>query len=430
MVTNSAGGVLERYSYDAFGKTRNLNGSDIAAGTSMRSPSMRRGFTGHEMLSELNGGLIHMNGRIYDPNLGRFMTADPTVQFEGYSQSYNRYSYVLNNPLSFTDPTGFGLGEFAAAFEDSVKDPFTIEKSYYAFSKFPGAQDVSKFMMQNSWARALGHQAASSIPYAGWAVNAYLSGYDVWYQGGTHADIERAWAVSIGSAVASKLADKYINADSSPFFNALAHGAIGCAAADAGGGDCGRGATQSFALTLAKNYLPKAIAYLQSQTAGDAMTNGTTNSVDESESRSDTMRDVEPNAEITAQAGDKVAAVIYLRTGPNGECYVGSCLDARFPARQVEHDRKTGRVNRYKPLEQVPDSLRDMAEETLIRKYGGPAKQGGALENRRYQMNNDRYNNAGGTTPKPTGGAGGNLPTPTGAPSGWFPGAPPRRQPF
>lgn len=204
-----------------------------------------------------------MNGRIYDPNLGRFMTADPTVQFASYSQSYNRYSYVLNNPLSLTDPTGFGLGEFAAAWDDMIRNPTEIEKSYYAVSKFPGMQDVSNFMMQNSWARALGHQAASSIPYAGWAVNAYLSGYDVWYQGGTHADIERAWVVSVGSAAASKYADEYVNADSSPFINALAHGAIGCAAADAGGGDCGRGAAQSFALTAARNYLPAAIAYLQ-----------------------------------------------------------------------------------------------------------------------------------------------------------------------
>ena len=49
-----------------------------------------------------------MNGRVYDPELGRFLSADPTVQFVANLQSYNRYSYVLNNPLSFTDPTGFG----------------------------------------------------------------------------------------------------------------------------------------------------------------------------------------------------------------------------------------------------------------------------------------------------------------------------------
>ena len=48
-----------------------------------------------------------MGGRIYDPELGRFMTADPIVQAPLFSQSYNRYAYVLNNPLRFVDPSGF-----------------------------------------------------------------------------------------------------------------------------------------------------------------------------------------------------------------------------------------------------------------------------------------------------------------------------------
>ncbi len=55
--------------------------------------------------------LIHMNGRIYDPKLGRMLQADPFVQFPKYSQSLNRYSYVLNNPLSYTDPSGYFVSE-------------------------------------------------------------------------------------------------------------------------------------------------------------------------------------------------------------------------------------------------------------------------------------------------------------------------------
>ena len=65
----------------------------------------QRGFTGHEHLAEL--GIIHMNGRLYDPVLGRFLQADPVIQAPHNAQSHNRYSYVLNNPLSFTDPSGF-----------------------------------------------------------------------------------------------------------------------------------------------------------------------------------------------------------------------------------------------------------------------------------------------------------------------------------
>lgn len=48
-----------------------------------------------------------MNGRIYDPTLGRFLQADLHIQAPKNSQNYNRYSYVLNNPMSYTDPSGF-----------------------------------------------------------------------------------------------------------------------------------------------------------------------------------------------------------------------------------------------------------------------------------------------------------------------------------
>ena len=50
-----------------------------------------------------------MNGRIYDPTLGRFLQADPHIQAPENSQSFNRYSYVLNNPLSYTDPSGYSF---------------------------------------------------------------------------------------------------------------------------------------------------------------------------------------------------------------------------------------------------------------------------------------------------------------------------------
>jgi hypothetical protein len=48
-----------------------------------------------------------LNGRVYDPWLGRFLSPDPFVQSPSYSQSYNRYSYCLNNPLRYTDPSGY-----------------------------------------------------------------------------------------------------------------------------------------------------------------------------------------------------------------------------------------------------------------------------------------------------------------------------------
>ena len=63
-----------------------------------------RGYTGHEHIDGL--GLINMNGRMYDPLLGRFLSPDPYVQAPTDPQNYNRYSYCLNNPLKYTDPSG------------------------------------------------------------------------------------------------------------------------------------------------------------------------------------------------------------------------------------------------------------------------------------------------------------------------------------
>ena len=78
-----------------------------------------RGFTGHEHIDEM--GLIHMNGRVYDPQIGRFLSADPYIQSPYNTQSYNRYSYTINNPLKYTDPDGnFFLAFLAAAITKTI----------------------------------------------------------------------------------------------------------------------------------------------------------------------------------------------------------------------------------------------------------------------------------------------------------------------
>jgi RHS repeat-associated protein len=69
-------------------------------------PELTIGFGGHEQEEEL--GLINMGGRIYDPKQARFLTADPLLRWPLHSQSYNPYSYAMNSPFRFVDPTGFG----------------------------------------------------------------------------------------------------------------------------------------------------------------------------------------------------------------------------------------------------------------------------------------------------------------------------------
>ena len=75
---------------------------------------LHRGCMGHKMLNEFN--LINMNGRVYDSVLGRFLSPDKYVQEGDNSQNYNSYSYCLNNPLKYADPSGdvFVLDDFIA----------------------------------------------------------------------------------------------------------------------------------------------------------------------------------------------------------------------------------------------------------------------------------------------------------------------------
>src|SRR6187200_2683146 len=102
-ITDENGLVLERLSYDAWGKRRFPNGVDDPAG--VIASQTNRGFTGHEELDAV--GLVHMNGRVYDPLLARFGTPDPTTESPFSTQGWNRYSYVGNSPLNFTDPSGY-----------------------------------------------------------------------------------------------------------------------------------------------------------------------------------------------------------------------------------------------------------------------------------------------------------------------------------
>lgn len=102
-LTDGTGVVLERLSYDPWGKRRNLDGTD--APDTLVEVTDRTGFTGQEAMDPVN--LVHMNGRLYDPITARMLSADPTVPEMTNPQALNRYAYVLNNPLGYSDPSGY-----------------------------------------------------------------------------------------------------------------------------------------------------------------------------------------------------------------------------------------------------------------------------------------------------------------------------------
>lgn len=101
-ITNSSGTIEESLGFDAWGNRRNpVTGIKY---TTFAGSLTARGFTGHEHLDEF--GLINMNGRVYDPSLGVFLSPDNYVQAPDFTQNFNRYAYGFNNPLTYTDPTG------------------------------------------------------------------------------------------------------------------------------------------------------------------------------------------------------------------------------------------------------------------------------------------------------------------------------------
>ena len=108
LVTDAWGDLVVGGSFDAFGQRRATDWTDnfpTAGEYDLYYLTDPLGFTGHEHLDNLN--LIHMNGRVYSPWLGKFMSADPFITDPENTQNYNRYSYVYNNPLTFIDPSGF-----------------------------------------------------------------------------------------------------------------------------------------------------------------------------------------------------------------------------------------------------------------------------------------------------------------------------------
>jgi RHS repeat-associated protein len=107
LVTNATGAQVVKLSFGAFGERRGANwtGTPSSGDWTAIGNTARDGFTDHEHLD--NVGLIHMNGRVYDPKIGRFLSPDPFIDCGLGSQGVNRYGYVGNNPLRRIDPSGF-----------------------------------------------------------------------------------------------------------------------------------------------------------------------------------------------------------------------------------------------------------------------------------------------------------------------------------
>lgn len=129
-LVDKGGKIAEEYSYDAWGRRRTADTWEYF--TEPQTTLLSRGYTFHEHLDEFD--LINMNGRAYDPVVGRFLSADIHVQAPGNTQSYNRYSYCFNNPLKYTDPSGYttgpGFNKIANYYRDHIGDNDYLDQVY------------------------------------------------------------------------------------------------------------------------------------------------------------------------------------------------------------------------------------------------------------------------------------------------------------
>ncbi|PRQ01022.1 putative deoxyribonuclease RhsC [Enhygromyxa salina] len=104
VVSDQLGVVEQRLSFDVWGQPRDAEDWTLPEEFAELG-AVNLGYTGHEL--QQDAGLVHMRGRLYDPHLGRMTGADPLIVAPTSTQGWNRYAYVLNRPLTLTDPSGF-----------------------------------------------------------------------------------------------------------------------------------------------------------------------------------------------------------------------------------------------------------------------------------------------------------------------------------
>jgi hypothetical protein len=166
-----------------------------------------------------------MNGRIYDPTIGRFMSADPFIQAPYELQSHNRYAYVMNNPLLFTDPSGYW------SWKSILITVVVIVATVYTM----GAA--------SAWAAAAGYGAVGSAVIAG-AAAGFVGGFlGTALNGGSLSQSLKAGLIGGITGAAFGYVGGSFRAGS--LNNYLGHAVVGCVSAVATAGKCGQGAASA-----------------------------------------------------------------------------------------------------------------------------------------------------------------------------------------
>jgi RHS repeat-associated protein len=250
VITDETGAVVPngRQGYDAWGKRRWPNGADDTG--SLPLSQTTRGFTGQEELSDV--GLVHLNGRIYDPLIARMTSADPMVPAPLNGQAWNRYSYVVNNPLAFTDPSGYcflglcGFGNPAGFINGIMRDLGHLLRDVPILGSMAEIAVVAE--AATFCAIDVPVCAVTAAFLSTTAISGLSSGnIGVGLKAGmiSAAEAVAFWEVGNLTNVVAWVDPSQTTHITPQFgtpeyiFNVTAHAAVGCAAAVASGGQCG-----------------------------------------------------------------------------------------------------------------------------------------------------------------------------------------------
>jgi hypothetical protein len=194
-----------------------------------------------------------MNGRVYDPEVARFLSADPFVQFPGSTQGYNRYAYVNNNPMSYSDPSGYLLVE-AMAIAGSIASAGATAKTVYATIGFASAASGIAGYIESGRSVKAGFVAAAGTALSG------SIGFKVQNAGWSAVKATTLGAIGGGALSAAgggRFGDGFLGGIAGGVMAPLARGnallaaIVGGTVSTIGGGKFGNGAIGSaFAYTL------------------------------------------------------------------------------------------------------------------------------------------------------------------------------------
>ena len=232
-ITDENKNILEQRHYDAWGKLTHLkaDGNIFISGSGLEDYLRERtinegglivdrGYTSHEHLHGVE--LIHMNGRLYDPLLKRFLNADENIQDPYNTQNYNKYGYVMNNPLMYNDPSGeFVFAVFIAG----------LSKAVFTAIAITAVIDIGLGLIKGSWSingffRSLTSSALSAMASFGigeifqiGSVSRFLGNSKFFFQAIAHGVTQGTLSEFLGG--------DFVSGATAAFFGSIAAGAAG-----------------------------------------------------------------------------------------------------------------------------------------------------------------------------------------------------------